>query len=189
MSHKIYTTEAIVVGSRFNNTSDKSFLLFTRSAGMLWATGKSVREERSKQRFALQEFSFIRASLVKGRHGWRLGSVVALDNFFTHVNNRESRLAIVTIIKRIRQFLHGESNHFELFDETVQILNKLKTENSSELERLVDIFTLRFLFALGYVASELSFSNYLKETKWWELPPLPKEARKAIEKAQRASHL
>ena len=189
MSHKIYTTEAIVVGSRFNNTSDKSFLLFTRSAGMLWATGKSVREERSKQRFALQEFSLIRASLVKGRHGWRLGSVVALDNFFTHVDNRESRLAIVKVIKIIRQFLHGESNNFELFDDTVEVLNKLKSQDKNQLENLVDIFTLRFLFTLGYIAPEPIFASFLKEKRWWELPPVPKEAKKAIEKAQKFSHL
>ncbi|MEX2341217.1 MAG: recombination protein O N-terminal domain-containing protein, partial [Candidatus Paceibacterota bacterium] len=83
MSYKTYTTEAIVCGSRVNNTSDKSFLLFTKDAGMLWAAAKSVREERSRQRFALQDFSLIRASLIKGKSGWRIGSVESDRNYFT----------------------------------------------------------------------------------------------------------
>ena len=70
MSYQTYITDAVVVGSYASNTADKSYLLFTKRAGMLYATARSVREERSKQRYALQDFSHITVTLVKGKGGW-----------------------------------------------------------------------------------------------------------------------
>ena len=48
MSYQTYITEALIVGSFDSNTADKSYLLFTKSAGMLYASARSVREEDRK---------------------------------------------------------------------------------------------------------------------------------------------
>jgi len=85
------------------NTSDKSFLLFTRDNGMLFATAKSVREEVSKQRQALQDFSRIRVSLVKGKTGWRIGSVESLRNDFSAAYDRETRGSVVSLYRLLRR--------------------------------------------------------------------------------------
>jgi len=91
MSYATYTTEALVCGSRNNNTSDRAYLLFTEEVGMIWASARSVREERSKQRYALQDFSLIRVSLVKGKSGWRIGSVEATCNPFMEARSRSGQ--------------------------------------------------------------------------------------------------
>ena len=105
MSYQTYTTEALVCGSFLHNTADKVFLLFTREAGMLYATAKSVREERSKQRFALQDFSLINVSLIKGKQGWRVGSVEAEVNYFTKSEERLARGSVVLLFKTLRRFI------------------------------------------------------------------------------------
>lgn len=56
MAYETYTTEALVCGTFNRNTADRSYLLFTREAGMLYADARSVREERSRQRYALRTF-------------------------------------------------------------------------------------------------------------------------------------
>ena len=38
---------------------------------MVLAAARSVREEKSRQRYALQEFALVRVSLIKGKSGWR----------------------------------------------------------------------------------------------------------------------
>lgn len=190
MSHKIYTTEAIVCGSRANNTSDKSFLLFTKDAGMLWATARSVREERSRQRYALQDFSLIRVSLVRGKGGWKIGSVENDRNYFVSGDGgtRLARAAIAAIVRLLRQFLHGEIVHGTLFEDTKTALEKAQDESDGQSD-LVEIFSLRLLHTLGYIAVTPELENYITTKEWWGLAPLPKTAGLAIEKAKQASHL
>jgi len=190
VSHKIYTTEAIVCGSRANNTSDKAFLLFTRDAGMLWATARSVREERSRQRYALQDFSLIKVSLIRGKSGWRIGSAEGELNYFrgARSDTREARAAIAGIVRLLRQFLHGEISHGTLFDDTKLALEKAK-EESLQHSDLLDIFSLRLLHILGYIAVTPELEGYITAQEWWKLPSLSETASAAIEKAKQVSHL
>lgn len=189
MSYKTYTTEAIVCGSRANNTSDKSFLLFTRDAGMLWASAKSVREERSKQRFALQEFSLVRVSLVRGKSGWRVGSAESERNYFTDSSSKEARAVVTGVIKLLRQFLHGEMTHAGVFEDTKAALLASGLLPAAEVNRVVDLFAFRLLYRLGYIREHKDYSDFLTATEWWTLGPLPSAATRVLEKAKEASHL
>ena len=189
MSYQTYTTEAIVCGSRANNTSDKGFLLFTREAGMLWASAKSVREERSRQRFALQDFSLIRVSLVRGRSGWRIGSVECERNYFREAGKeaKVQRGTITAIIRLLRQFVHGEVTQQDIFDDTKVALAEAVIE--VEGEKLKELFAFRLLYRLGYIQSRDSYSQNLSSSLWWTLPALSTEAKKALKNAETVSHL
>ncbi len=193
MAYQTYTTEAVVCGSRANNTADKAFLLFTRDAGMLWATARNVRSENSKQRFALQDFSLIRVSLIKGKAGWRIGSVEGERNFFREVNGDGAlggRATVVSVIRLLRQFLHGEVSHAEIFDDAkVCLAELLKIVEQEDRDKLFNIFTLRLLTNLGYIATGDEWREYLTSDIWWQLPALSQKADKAIEQAKQASHL
>lgn len=188
MSYKTYTTDAIVCGSRLNNTSDKAFLLFTKEAGIVWATAKSVREERSKQRFSLQDFSLIRVSLVRGKSGWKVGSVDCERNYFLESEAREARLALSSIVRLIRQFVHGEVAHELLFEDTKSAMG-LAARGQQTGQDIVDAFTLRLLHKLGYIASYPEFESYLTDSCWYDLPSIPAVAHQAIERAKQVSHL
>ena len=88
MAYQTYITEALVCGSIDNHSADRSFLLFTREAGMVYAHAKSVREERSKQRYALQVCSHIRATLIRGKSDWKIAGVDPLQNFYAQTTTR-----------------------------------------------------------------------------------------------------
>lgn len=186
MSYKTYTTEAIVCGNYNNNTADRSFLLFTEEAGMLYATARSVREERSKQRFALQDFSHIRVSLVKGKHGWRIGSVESLNNYFSAASDRATRGGVSAVMRLVRRFVTGEDPQSVVFADLCAALTQMQRDPVLVTEH----FTLRFLAALGYIAPHPAYQTQLDATAWWEdLVPLPPEAGTAIERGLQASHL
>ncbi len=152
MSYAIYTTEALVCGSRPNNTSDKSFLLFTKEAGMLWATARSVREERSRQRHALQDFSFVRVSLVKGKSGWRVGSVEAMQNPFFASTDRVRRTAVVHVVKLLRRFVHGESALPRLYRDIEECCALILAEPDVDARTVTTLLDFRALMELGYIA-------------------------------------
>jgi recombinational DNA repair protein (RecF pathway) len=188
--YKTYTTDALVCGSKSSFTSDKSYLLFTRDAGMLWATARSVRVEKSKQRYALQDFSVIRVSLVKGKGGWRIGSVQALNNPFMEANARHSRTGVATIVKLLRRFLQGEEPHLSIYKDTSAALARMTEADAQACTDLEDQFTLRTLHALGYIAPHDTYTAHLESENPWEDPQeVSVQAKRAIEQALSVSHL
>lgn len=153
MAYVTYTTDALVCGTQNRNTADRSYLLFTREAGMLFATARSAREERSKQRFSLQDFSLVRVSLVKGKTGWRVGSISTKQNYYHQAADKYARGSIVGIFRLLRRFVRGEeATHCDLFDYTIASLDVLEKETSDRqfVELVVQVHILGFL---GYVNS------------------------------------
>ncbi len=150
MSYQTYTTEALVCGTFNRNTADRSYLLFTREAGMLYAEARSVREERSRQRFALQDFSLVRVSLIKGKATWKIGSIEAKSNFFATATSKEARGSVVSTFKFLRRFLSGQEAAPALFDYVTKALPALASEISARdwLEKALQV---RLLLELGYV--------------------------------------
>jgi DNA repair protein RecO len=151
MSYSTYTTEAIVCGTRDRNTTDRSYLLFTRDGGMLYAEARGARREGSRQRYALQDFTRVRISLVRGKAGWRVGSVEALENYYTDAVDRAARGSVVALVKLLRRFARGEEPHPELYQYTTWVLPVLAAPcaERSFVEVFVEVHTHALL---GYVA-------------------------------------
>ncbi len=192
MSYITYTTEALVCGSFDQNTADKSFLLFTRDAGMLYATARSVREEVSKQRCALQDFSRIRVSLIKGKQGWRVGSVEAEHNDFSAATDREVRGSVVLVYRLLRRFIRGEEAFSDLYDFTISALDTLAKPQSNR--RLLDLYVQTHIMSLlGYVDAK-AVPEMLRTKSLAEIAQLPgdfplSELENIAAKATESSHL
>jgi DNA repair protein RecO len=150
MAYQTYTTEAFVCGVFNRNTADRSCLLLTREAGMLFADVKSAREERSRQRYGLQEFSLVRLSLVRGKAGWRVGSTEALGNYYHQAVDQAARGSVVRLFRLVRRFYQGEEPHPELFDFLRQSLARLSGVVSARSHDEL-VAEVMLLVELGYV--------------------------------------
>jgi recombinational DNA repair protein (RecF pathway) len=193
MSYGVYTTEALVCGNYHSNTADKSFLLFTKEAGMVYASARSVREERSRQRYALQDFSLITVSLIKGKTGWRIGSVDGKENLFSLADNRERRGSLVRFMKLIRRYIQGEEPHRELYIESIEALRFLTRGDLPQRTLAEEILTARFLSSLGYMSDNPVFAPVYTGSIADALVATPESLLPALQKATaealRASHL
>ncbi len=184
MSYQTYTTDAIVCGNRVSNTADRVYRLFTRDYGMVWATARSVREEKSRQRFALQDFTFVRVSLVKGKTGWRIGSVEAVGNAYFSATTREVRQVVAQALNLVRRLIQGEEAVPEIFADLEQLWRQCLQGAHIPLVA-AEYFTYRSLATLGYIdAHETVANDWLQET-----PPLSAAAKQAIEYGLAQSHL
>lgn len=198
--YAIYITDALVCGSQNSNTSDRSHLLFTREAGMLWTSAKSAREERSKHRFALQDFSLSRVSLVRGKGGWRVTGAEPITNLYYATDDRDKRTCIRDTVRLLRRFLRGETPAPSLFDDVVETLRAetfvrhLSASGHKPADQVRTVLTLRILHTLGYVdpshvcrpliEAEDAAAAYLLLTDENE-----RESERAILHAFEASHL
>ena len=191
MSYHMYTTEALVCGTYDTNVSDRSYLLFTKELGMLYATARSVREERSRQRYALQDFSLVRVSLVRGKAGWRIGSVVAVSNVFQAAPDREVRGSVTKVVRGLRRYVHGEEAMLELYTFIATTLQTIVTPEQRPSELYIDAVLFKMLYLLGYIAPDT------EQRRWIDsfgvdiaLPAAQQRAvRRALDNASTVSHL
>lgn len=153
MAYTTYTTRALVCGSVDRNTADRSYRLFTERAGMLFASARSVRNERSRQRYGLQDFSLVRTSLIKGKHGWRIGSVEPLGNYYQTATDKAARGSVVRVVRLLRRFVSGEAPEPHLFQYLTTILPELGQATPAQADREL-IVLVHCLHLLGYVSPE-----------------------------------
>jgi DNA repair protein RecO len=193
MSYQTYITEAVVIGSYASNTADMSYRLFTKRGGMIYANARSAREERSKQRYAMQDFSRVSVSLVKGKSGWRIGSVDVFENYYATADSRAARGSVVKLTKVLRRFVHGEEPDPDLYDEFTAALTFLSGPTVTDRSAFDTLCAVRLLERLGYVAPTPAIIPMLEQA----LPAIPAELLMAVQPdlqdvlstAQEASHL
>lgn len=154
MAYVTYTTDAIVCGTYDRNTADRSYRLFTRELGMLYADARSVRLEKSRQRMALSDFSLVRVSLLRGRAGWKIGSVTAVRNYYHEAVDQTARGSVVSLVRFVRRYVQGEEVDQALFGQVLDGL-ELVVREVPQRAYVDQVLTVRLLVALGYVSKRL----------------------------------
>ncbi|MEN9561699.1 MAG: hypothetical protein RIQ56_972 [Candidatus Parcubacteria bacterium] len=149
-----YSTEALVVGSRESGESDRMYLLFTKDFGLVRARASAVRQEKSKMRYALQNFSRAHVSLVRGKRGWRLAGATAV---FTSVGKDTKGIAAFARISELaNRLIAGEERNDYLFSALSDAHQALLTVESSKAHvgTIEIVCVARMLFTLGYISNE-----------------------------------
>jgi len=101
MAHQKYTTEAFILTAYDRIGADRVIRLFTEDAGLVDARAMGVREEKSKMRYALQPFSFVRVTLVRGKREWRITGAEPGTNLFLTASDRACRGGLVRIVRML----------------------------------------------------------------------------------------
>jgi DNA repair protein RecO len=190
MAYHTYTTSAFVAKSFERGSADRVVVLFTETLGLVYARAIGVREEKSKMRYALQNFSFARVSLVRGKSEWRLVGAEPQTNSFFLAEDRDTRARVLRTVRLLLRLVRGEESHPELFRVFEDGLLHISTSDDPILEEML---ALRMLFVLGYIAPEerlkpILEAETLRESGVIENPPLAL-IHSRIENALTLSHL
>lgn len=156
MAHQAYTTDAIVISIRDRMGADRMVRLMTKDSGMLDARASSVREEKSKMRYALQPFSLVRVTLVRGKHEWRLIGAESDINAYFRAKDRRARGALLKLAKLVERLVVGEEPNPALYVTAHDGFMHL-SEDGSDGAFLVVAF--RLLAALGYVGPDSTLTS------------------------------
>ncbi len=164
MSHHIYTTPAIVLESLPGREADRRYTIFTSEFGVIRATATGVRRGESKLRYALQEFSALSVSLVRGRDIWRVTNASAGENIFWRERaNKPAMEMVARVFRLIIRLVPGEEKTEALYNEVASALRFLGEHQLSaeSLPLFEQIVVLRMLYHLGYVGAEPSLTPFL----------------------------
>lgn len=153
MSHHLYQTEGIVLGSANTGESNRYYHIFTKDLGLVMAFAQGVRELKSKLRYHLRDFSYLSLGLIRGKDTWRVTSAETRNYFFENIFRSEEKLALFAAVAQfLKRFLHGEERNERLFDALTSGLNFLEKETFSkdELKNLELLIVAKILHILGY---------------------------------------
>ena len=153
--YAIYQTEGIVLGGADSGEANRYLYIFTKDLGLVGATAQGLRELKSKLRYSLQDFSYSKVDLVRGKSGWRVVSAQSIVNYshiFRDGDKKECFETTVRLCRLLGRLLKGEEQNEKLFSEVMEILSALKEQTLSreDVFNLEIIAVMRILKNLGY---------------------------------------
>src|SRR3989344_1550455 len=180
--HHIYHTEGIILGNGNLGETGKYYSIFTRDLGMIHASAQGVRKMSSKLRFVLQDFSYLKIDLVKGKDFWRITNT-AKTNKLEKLSQPGVFEIFVNISKLLKRLLAGEDPNSDLF---IDLLNGLSILEKSETRE-------ELLNNLGYIGNNEILKDFVKSPFEEDLIFKVSESRTKIlyqiNKALRETHL
>ncbi len=151
MSYQIYTTKALIL-KRIPYDANVSYLLYTKDFGLISALATGVRKSESKLRYALQEYSLIDISLVKGRSTWRITSAILEKNLYIATEAKEAKAVVARICTQVLRLVVGQEKDEQLFSSLTEGLRELSVCRLEDVSVLEILIMLRMLHLLGYVS-------------------------------------
>jgi DNA repair protein RecO len=194
MSYHIYTTEGIILKRTPFGEANILLSVLTEDLGLIIASARSARLAVSKLRPALQEYSLVSISCVKGKGGWKVTNVAGSGNLYYDLPEY-SHLVLANISQILLKMITGEDPHPEIYKLVRFGLGYLKDINKDDIHNLETLLVLRILFELGYVAKTVEVDKFLETPYIWSaelLLGVSKEKTQliaTINKALKASHL
>ena len=169
MPYHIYHTEALILGGKMQGEGDRLFYCYTRELGLILAHAKSIREGRSKLRYALQTFAHTEIDVVQGKRGWKLISARPIASFRGLWSHPEKHRIFAHHAQLIRRLIQGEERHEELFEDILSGMSFLhllcRDEHLRDIELLL---VVRLLDELGYWGYKEQFAPLLEREVWKE---------------------
>lgn len=160
--HKIYVTEGIVLARRGVGEANTQVALFTKELGLVRATAKSARFEKSKLRYGLQSLTLARFSLVRGRNEWKIVGVENISQLLISAS-RDAKGASGRVSRLLLRLIHGEEQGEKLY--SVVKTGFVFFANSSVREEIESgewVLVLRILSHLGYVAKSEALMPFIE---------------------------
>lgn len=178
MAYQIYSTEGIILKKKDTGEADRLFWIYTEQFGMIMASAKSARLEKSKLRPGLSLFTYGCFSLISSRNFWKI--VDARDILLPKITSETvgSLNVFSKIGKLLERMINGEDRNELLWLELRCLFVKLfGGKEKLDRDKLNDLeirSVAEILKTLGYVS---------------EIPSLKKEILHVINKAIKESML
>ncbi len=161
--HHIYHTKGIVLSSRNVGEANKSLSIYTRELGLVRAQVQGIRLQRSKLRYSLQDFSYAKIDLVRGKEVWRVTSATNETSFPYARSGKNTSLFIARLTSLISRLCIGEEANEKVFDIILQAFLIIDDSNFDDgtLDALELHTVLSVVYELGYVGESEILDEYL----------------------------
>jgi DNA repair protein RecO (recombination protein O) len=172
--HDITATDGLVLAKRSAGEANTRIILLTRDLGVVRASARSARLERSKLRYGLEALTYGRFALVQGKYDWKLTGAEGLSRSLLsgHLAGRRASGRVVRLLLRL---LQGEGDVRTLYGTVVNGLHYVAHAREEEIDQVECVLVLRILSELGYVEHRARVQPFIESSSF--SPELLAEAR------------
>ncbi|MEX0672984.1 MAG: recombination protein O N-terminal domain-containing protein [Candidatus Paceibacterota bacterium] len=197
MEYRLYTTPAFVLARTPSGEANSRVWFLTRDLGLIQANAQAARSLASKHRYGLQTLSLSVVSVVRGKSGWRVTSVMPQYSYYSRLNSSTAAVDVAAkVALALRTLCAGEEHQPELFTIFTEVVNSLSEDslNYKECRAIECIALLRILSRLGYVGDDKLLIPFTSSSGF-DQPLIQKVTEhkrniiRTINKAFEASHL
>ncbi len=164
MAYHIYQTDAFVVGSSSYGETAKIFILYTEELGLIRASAQGIRTMSSKLRYALDDMSHSRVSLVRGKEYWRITGAQSI-NVLRPTNIFVTKV-YARIVKLIERLIHEEESDAYIYTLLRSFFMHIAKNNANDSDqKTIEVITVaRLLQHLGYISPTKEIESVFGET-------------------------
>lgn len=141
------------MGSSEVGEAGKRYALFTRELGLVYARATGVRHMKSKLRFVLTDFAYVKADLVQGKNFWRITSASKTSKLENITKHRATFEIFGNIARLLSRLLVAAEPNPKLFEDVIAGLSVLEGSKAEDLPNVEAVMVLRILHNLGYIGS------------------------------------
>jgi DNA repair protein RecO (recombination protein O) len=137
--------------------------IYTLEHGLINAAAQGIRLNKSKLRFSLQDLSYAKIDLVRGRDIWRVTSATPINSFSIAQSNIDSLALMLRVSKLLERLCSGEEGNKDVYVDVLQSFFILDNEEvSTETREALELhLVLRILNRLGYIGDNKDLTSYL----------------------------
>lgn len=161
--HSVYTTDGMILATRPLAEADILTDILTTDFGLLSVVVKAARKQESKHRHALQLFSKVRCSLVKGERVWRLTGIAVLRQYYPALSKDVSMLkSFARVARLVRRLIPDEGATKGVYPILVSAADFLETADPSLVAAAELCAVINILHVLGYVGETAELADVYK---------------------------
>lgn len=198
MSYHVYTTEAFILDRRSRGEADRLFYLFTKDLGLIRAVATGVRLQKSKLAGHLNNYSYIKVSVIRGKEIWRITDASTNELGVYLLGQADSREVYVRFLAFIKRMVFGEEVDERTFDVLLKAFVSLgkiiKSGEKVDVRVFEALLMIRLLRQLGYMRKTGDLEQFLDDDEYTPdrinaFSELRALAVKEINTALKTSHL
>ncbi len=166
--YRVYQTEGWILGSMEIGEANRFLDIFTADFGLVRGMAQGVRKIDSKLRYGLQDYSFGKVSLVRGKQFWRIVGAERLDHFDEIYKDKRKFRLVCRIFSLLKRLISGEEQDMAVFADinaAIKFLSQNEISNEA-LSALEIVLVFRILQKLGYVGDSGDLDELAAFSDW-----------------------
>ncbi len=170
MSYRIYHTDGYIIDSSVSGESNKIFTILTYELGTIIATAQGVRKLQSKLRYSLQDLTFAKFALVRGKEIWRITGAEKIVNIYDKKIPIQIKQSLARVLVFIKRLSPGEALNKKVFEEFSLLSDFLTSSrvirNNNDIVAIENLAYLRIAHHFGYGTPSDKLKEVVYSADW-----------------------
>lgn len=149
-----FKIEGVVISRKNLGEADRLITIYSKYNGKIVTIAKGIRRLHSRKAPHLELFAHVQVYITHGRTWDIITEVVSIEKF-VYLGSRLDRIVqAYAIVEQLDRLAPERESHKSIYFLLVETLKRIDNQKEQDLESVVNEFTLKLLWELGFLPKE-----------------------------------